>query len=167
MAICQGLIPCLKFNCIFDIFFYQPIPRHAICNVGDALALFSGGILRSNLHRVLYDFLLTISTFVHVAFSRPPPLSQAGIERFSLVYFTRPGNSVILRALVDESPLIAEAVSRGPEKNYETGSTALEWFSRRIKNQRIKNRKVILIRIYFAQVHQFLLCNPGTRNLDG
>ena len=39
------------------IFFYQPIPRHAICNVGDALALFSGGILRSNLHRVLYDFL--------------------------------------------------------------------------------------------------------------
>jgi len=104
--------------------YVKPIPRHAICNVGDALALFSGGILRSNLHRVL-----------------PPPAPQAGIERYSLVYFTRPGNSIILRALVDESPLIAEAVSRGLENNYETGSTALEWFSRRIKNQRIKNRK--------------------------
>ena len=31
----------------------QPIPGYAICNVGDALAIFSGGILRSNLHRVM------------------------------------------------------------------------------------------------------------------
>nr|VWP00262.1 Protein kinase domain-containing protein [Ganoderma boninense] len=29
------------------------IPGHAICNVGDALTIFSGGILRSNLHRVV------------------------------------------------------------------------------------------------------------------
>lgn len=77
--------------------YVKPIPRHAICNVGDALALLSGGILRSNLHRVM-----------------PPPGPQAGIERYSLVYFTRPGNSIILNALVNESPLIAEAVSRGP-----------------------------------------------------
>lgn len=104
--------------------YVKPIPRHAICNVGDALTLFSGGILRSNLHRVL-----------------PPPGPQAGIERYSLVYFTRPGNSVILRALVDESPLIAEAVSLEPEKDYETGFTQEHWFSRRIMNQRIKNRK--------------------------
>lgn len=32
----------------------QPIPGYAICNIGDALAIFSGGILRSNLHRVMY-----------------------------------------------------------------------------------------------------------------
>jgi hypothetical protein len=48
---------------------------------------------------------------------------------------------------VDESPSIAEAVSRGLDNNYETGCTALEWFSRRIKNQRISNRKVMH---YFA-----------------
>jgi hypothetical protein len=48
---------------------------------------------------------------------------------------------------VDESPSIAEAVSRGLDKNYETGCTALEWFSRRTKNQRIRNRKVMH---YFA-----------------
>lgn len=35
----------------------QPIPGHAICNIGDALALLSGGILRSNIHRVVYVFL--------------------------------------------------------------------------------------------------------------
>ena len=96
-------------------------------------------------------FCLTLSAFIHVAYLRPPPGPQAGIERFSLVYFTRPGNSIILRALVDESHLISEAVSRDLEKNYETRSTALEWFSRRIKNQRIKNRKVIMH--YFTLIH--------------
>jgi len=104
--------------------YVKPIPRHAICNIGDALTLFSGGILRSNLHRVL-----------------PPPGPQAGIERYSLVYFTRPCNSVILRALVDESPLISKAVSRDTKNNYETGSTALEWVSRRVKSRKIKNIK--------------------------
>ena len=37
------------------IFFHQPVPHHAICNIGDTLAVFSGGILWSNLHRILYD----------------------------------------------------------------------------------------------------------------
>jgi isopenicillin N synthase-like dioxygenase len=104
--------------------YVKPIPGHAICNLGDAMALFSGGILRSNLHRVV-----------------PPPGAQSHLERWSLVFFTRPGNSVVLRALVDESPMIAEAVARAPDKNFETGSTSAEWFARRIKNQRIKNRK--------------------------
>ncbi|KAF8191254.1 hypothetical protein BJ912DRAFT_964681 [Pholiota molesta] len=104
--------------------YVKPIPGHAICNVGDALNLFSGGILRSNLHRVV-----------------PPPGAQAGLERWSLVYFTRPGNSVVLRALVDQSPIIAEAVKSVPEKNFDTGTTSFDWFSRRIKNQRINNRK--------------------------
>ena len=33
--------------------YVRPLAGHAICNVGDALTLFSGGILRSNLHRVV------------------------------------------------------------------------------------------------------------------
>lgn len=32
----------------------QPVPGYAICNIGDALTLFSGGLLRSNMHRVVY-----------------------------------------------------------------------------------------------------------------
>jgi len=104
--------------------YVKPLPGHAICNLGDAMALFSGGILRSNMHRVV-----------------APPGAQSRFDRWSLVYFTRPGNSVMLRALVDESPMIADAVAKTPEKNFETGSTSYDWFTRRIKNQRINNRK--------------------------
>jgi isopenicillin N synthase-like dioxygenase len=107
--------------------YLKPIPGHAICNVGDALALFSGGILHSNIHRVF-----------------PPPGAQAGFERWSQVFFTRPGNSVVLRPLSDESPLIAEAVGKLTEERraaLNPGVTAHDWFARRIKNQRIKNRK--------------------------
>jgi len=104
--------------------YVKPIPKHAICNVGDALTILSGGILRSNLHRVV-----------------PPPGEQGSFPRWSLVYFTRPGNSVILKPLEKESLLIADSVAKSTDKNYNTGSTSLEWFSRRVKNQRINNRK--------------------------
>ncbi|TFK62217.1 Clavaminate synthase-like protein [Pluteus cervinus] len=119
--------------------YVKPIPGHAICNIGDAIALFSGGILRSNLHRVV-----------------PPPGAQGDYERWSLVFFTRPGNSVILRALVEDSEMVRNAVNRAtakangngkettvPQKapvTFETGSTAEEWFARRVRNQRINNR---------------------------
>jgi len=103
--------------------YIKPIPDHAICNIGDALTYFSGGILRSNMHRVL-----------------PPPGAQSAYERWSIVFFTRPGNSKVLRALVESSPTIAAAVVSKPEKNFETGSTAKEWFARRVKYQRIANR---------------------------
>jgi len=103
--------------------YVKPIPNHAICNIGDALSIFSGGILRSNMHRVL-----------------PPPGAQSAYERWSLVFFTRPGDSKILRALVESSPTIADAVAANPGKNFETGTTANEWFVRRVKYQRIANR---------------------------
>ncbi|PBK80045.1 Clavaminate synthase-like protein [Armillaria gallica] len=96
--------------------YVKPIPGHTICNVGDALSLFSGGILRLNLHRVL-----------------PPPGLQSHLDRYSLVFFTRPGNSVILRALVEDSPLITEAVRSTLGKNFESGKTAKEWFTRWVK----------------------------------
>ena len=49
---------------------------------------------------------------------------------------------MILRPLSDESSIIAEAIAKLPEDKYNTGSTSLDWFTRRIKNQRIKNRTV-------------------------
>ena len=48
----------------------------------------------------------------------------------------------MLRPLSDESPMIAEAVAKLPPGKYDTGATAKDWFARRIKNQRIKNRTV-------------------------
>ncbi|KAF9444536.1 Clavaminate synthase-like protein [Macrolepiota fuliginosa MF-IS2] len=104
--------------------YVKPIPNHAICNVGDALSIFSGGILRSNMHRVL-----------------PPPGTQSAYERWSIVFFTRPGNSKVLRAFTESSSAIAKAVSANPGKDFETGSTAKEWFARRIKYQKLDNRK--------------------------
>jgi len=43
---------------------------------------------------------------------------------------------------VKDSPIIAEAVKQYPEDKFDTGSTAAEWFSRRIKYQRLNNRAV-------------------------
>ncbi|TDL15387.1 Clavaminate synthase-like protein [Rickenella mellea] len=111
--------------------YVKPLPGHAICNLGDAMALLSAGILRSNLHRVV---------------PLPPP--QNSFPRTSLVFFTRPGNSVQLRALSDESEVIASAAARLFETlrtKYFVGEgievpTSAEWFARRIRNQRIKNR---------------------------
>ncbi|KAH9172173.1 hypothetical protein EDB89DRAFT_1000422 [Lactarius sanguifluus] len=100
------------------------MPGHAICNLGDVMAILSAGILRSNLHRVV-----------------PPPKPQASFDRWSLVFFTRPKNSVPLAPLIKESILIAEAAALAPEGQYATGSTAGEWFRRRIQNRRIKNQR--------------------------
>ncbi|KAJ7452624.1 hypothetical protein FB451DRAFT_1409314 [Mycena latifolia] len=54
-----------------------PLPGHAICNLGDAMAIFSGGILRSNIHRVVN-----------------PPGEQGSFPRYSLVYFMHPADPV-------------------------------------------------------------------------
>ncbi|TCD63370.1 hypothetical protein EIP91_005623 [Steccherinum ochraceum] len=125
--------------------YVKPIPGHAICNIGDSLAIFSGGILRSNLHRVVYGALslLTYHTPPDSRFwcNSPPPREQSKYERWSLVFFTRPGNTHELRALTDESAIIADAVAKAANpETYNTGSTAGGWFARRIKNQRLKNR---------------------------
>ncbi|KIM64713.1 hypothetical protein SCLCIDRAFT_1212770 [Scleroderma citrinum Foug A] len=103
--------------------YVKPIPAHTICNVGDALSIFSGGILKSAVHRVV-----------------PPPGAQAEHERWSLVFFTRLNNTQVLHALVKDSPIIAEAVKQYPEEKFNTGSTAAEWFSRRVKYRRLSNR---------------------------
>ncbi|KZT65767.1 Clavaminate synthase-like protein [Daedalea quercina L-15889] len=104
--------------------YVKPLPGHAICNVGDSLHIFSGGILRSNMHRVV-----------------APPKEQAKFERYSLVFFTRASDSAELRALVDASPLIAGAVAKtsNAQARFWPGVTAKEWLQRRVRNQRIKN----------------------------
>ncbi|THV03755.1 Clavaminate synthase-like protein [Dendrothele bispora CBS 962.96] len=105
--------------------YVKPVPGHAICNVGDALSILSGGILRSNIHRVV-----------------PPPGEQSKFERWSLVFFSRPGNSVLLQALTDQSPMIANAVENSDNTiNFNTGETAEQWFMRRVKNKRTNNYK--------------------------
>lgn len=132
--------------------YVRPLPGHAICNVGDALTLFSGGFLRSNLHRVV-----------------PPPGAQRALPRWSQVFFLRPGNSVVLGALVDQSEIVRAKVDSMDEEakaRLFPNATSKEWFARRIKNQRIKNRTVGFPRTFwFPELTLFL--NAGPRDLEG
>ncbi|PIL36349.1 hypothetical protein GSI_00037 [Ganoderma sinense ZZ0214-1] len=107
-------------------YYVKPLPGHAICNIGDALNIFSGGILRSNIHRVV-----------------PPPKEQAQHERWSLVFFTRPNDSAPLHHLGAQSPAIAAAVAgaSAPPGKYAPGVTAEEWLMRRVRAQRVSQYK--------------------------
>jgi hypothetical protein len=51
-------------------------------------------------------------------------------------------------------PIIADAVKKRPDKNFESGSTAAEWLARRVRNQRINNRRVRI-----PLVRQLLCCD--------
>jgi isopenicillin N synthase-like dioxygenase len=62
--------------------YVRPLPGHAIINLGDAMVKFTNGLFRSNIHRVV-----------------APPGLQAQSTRYSLVYFARPEDSVMLRRL--------------------------------------------------------------------
>jgi len=90
--------------------YVRPLPGHAVVNLGDAMVIFSQGLLRSNVHRVV-----------------SPPGAQADVERYSLVYFGRPADDVVLRPL-RESAIVA-ARCKGEEKGDEV--SAKEWILRR------------------------------------
>jgi isopenicillin N synthase-like dioxygenase len=85
----------------------RPLPGHAIINLGDAMVKFSKGRLRSNIHRVV-----------------AAPGEQGKVTRYSLVYFCRPGDDVLLRSFVE-----------GGEDG-EEGVTAKEWILRRALGRR-------------------------------
>ena len=87
--------------------YVKPLPGHCIVNLGDALVKFSSGRLRSNIHRVV-----------------APPGRQGEVMRYSLVYFCRPEDDVVLRSLVE-----------GGEQE-EEGVTAKEWILRRALGRR-------------------------------
>jgi hypothetical protein len=52
---------------------------------------------------------------------------------------------------VEESSVVADAVAAKPEQIFDTKVTAGEWFARRVKNRRIKNRTVYLF-IYYGSL---------------
>lgn len=62
--------------------FVRPQAGCAIVNMGDAMVHFSEGVVRSNLHRVAYA-----------------PGEQAVMDRYSIAYFARPEDDVVLEGL--------------------------------------------------------------------
>jgi len=87
--------------------YVRPLSGHAIINLGDALVKFSSSILRSNIHRVV-----------------AAPGDQGSVTRYSLVYFCRPGDEVVLKSCVED----------GEEEEEEV--TAKEWILRRALGRR-------------------------------
>jgi isopenicillin N synthase-like dioxygenase len=73
--------------------YVRPVPGSCVVNLGDAMVKFTAGLLRSNIHRVV-----------------PPVGEQAGEKRNSLVFFSRPEDSVVLKRLeggiIDSQPVI-------------------------------------------------------------
>jgi len=59
--------------------YVKPLPGHAIINLGDAMVTFTNGLLKSAKHRVV-----------------PAPGEQVHVDRYSIVYFVRPHNSVLM-----------------------------------------------------------------------
>ncbi|GEM06813.1 oxidoreductase,Oxoglutarate/iron-dependent oxygenase family [Rhodotorula toruloides] len=103
----------------------RPLPGHAVCNVGDTLSVYSGNIFKSNIHRVI-----------------PPPPPQDKDERWSLVYFIRPGFDNPLRPLSDKSDIVKAHAENDPAMQaLPKDATAGDWYKRRIKLQRVANRK--------------------------
>lgn len=92
--------------------FVKPEPGCAIVNMGDAMVKFTNGIIRSNLHRVAYA-----------------PGEQAVHDRYSLAYFSRPLDSVLMKALTAHvnKPSSDENV-KDPEKGIHT---VKEWVAER------------------------------------
>ncbi|CAF1224323.1 unnamed protein product [Adineta ricciae] len=93
----------------------EPLSGHAIVNLGDAMVKLSGGILKSNIHRVVNTYGVTEST-----------------DRYSIVYFSRPENDVRMKSLVDNG-------KNNPDDS--DALTAQEWIARRVKNYQTANYK--------------------------
>ena len=91
--------------------YVRPIPGHAIVNLGDAMVKLTRGLLRSNLHRVVYA-----------------PGAQAGYTRFSLAYLARPQDTTVMKGL-EGSGVIPEL----GEGEVEEDVTIKEWIIRRTR----------------------------------
>lgn len=89
----------------------KPVAGCAIVNLGDAMAKFTNGLLRSPMHRVTYA-----------------PGDQSKLTRYSLAYFVRPEDTCVMKRL-EGSDLIPN-LEHGEE---EQDVTAVEWIKIRVK----------------------------------
>jgi isopenicillin N synthase-like dioxygenase len=99
--------------------YVKPLDGHAIINLGDAMVKFTNGLLRSNIHRV-----------------SAPPGDQADYTRYSLVYFNRPENEVMLKRL-DGSDIIPPLA----DDEVEEEISSKDWIIRRALAHRVNLNK--------------------------
>ena len=110
--------------------YVRPLPGHAIINLGDALTKFTSGILRSNVHRIA-----------------PPPGTQAMETKYSVVYFARPEDDIILKPLMRNDGGAEEKGEGRGKDEWELGGeeeaqlTAKEWILRRAMARKVGLRQ--------------------------
>ncbi|KXT01349.1 hypothetical protein AC578_6645 [Pseudocercospora eumusae] len=98
--------------------YVKPLKGHCVVNLGDAMVKFTAGILRSNVHRVVN-----------------PPGEQQNETRYSLVYFSRPADEVVLKVL-EGSEMIDQKRRETPQVESGEEMTAKEWILRRAMGRR-------------------------------
>lgn len=84
-------------------------------NLGDAMVKFTNGLFRSNIHRVV-----------------APPGLQAESTRYSLVYFARPEDRVMLRRLEG-----SERIPQMEDGQIEEEINSKDWIIRRALGRRV------------------------------
>lgn len=89
--------------------YVRPRHGHVVINVGEALARFTGGILKPVFHRV-----------------NCAPGAQSSLDRYSISYFIRPEDNVLFKRLVS-SDVVGELTDRVDEE----GLTVAAWNARR------------------------------------
>jgi isopenicillin N synthase-like dioxygenase len=89
--------------------YVPPLPHHAIINLGDAMTVFTSNLLKSPKHRVVL----------------PPGEEERMLERYSVVYFLRPGDGVGMRSLLED----------GKEEGDKEGEvlTSQQWIERKAR----------------------------------
>ena len=92
--------------------YVRPEPGYAIVNLGDSMVQWTGGMLRSNMHRVV-----------------PPPGMQSEVSRFSMAYVLKPPYACRMERLKGES------IPRGEGAEEEVG-TYEEFFAKKSKGYR-------------------------------
>ena len=102
--------------------YVKPLPGHCIVNLGDAMVKFTGGLLKSATHRVV----------------NPPGEEQGKLTRHSLVYFARPEDNVMLKALKGRGSRAIDDVAAAMERRGEVDEeiSAKNWILRRALGRR-------------------------------
>ena len=103
------ILPASSANEFDNWRFIQPMPGCALINLGDTLVEWTGGVLRSSLHRVV-----------------TPPGEQGSATRQSLAYLVRPAREATMARL--KSPLIPQPAEGDESRDTQSVS---EWAANR------------------------------------
>lgn len=92
----------------------KPHPGSITVNIADVLQFWSGGFLKSSVHRVV-----------------APPDDQAQLDRLGLLYFLRPAHGLPLKTL--DSPVLQRLGIKDESDDGAAGIKAGDWVKTRVR----------------------------------